>query len=127
MADFAQRLDSGKRAALAVAAILAALLLLAARSGPPPVATAATATVSADARVSISGFKFHPQRLSVARGAKVAFVNSSGTAHTATRGGVFDTRRINPRRAIAVTFSQKGTFAYHCKIHPFMRGSIVVG
>jgi plastocyanin len=26
-----------------------------------------------------------------------------------------------------VRFNQKGTFRYHCKIHPFMRGKIVVG
>lgn len=126
MAEIAQRPDSGKRAALVVAATLAALLLLAGRAGQPA-ATAATATASADARVSINGFKFRPQTLSVARGTKVAFINSSSTAHTATRGGVFDTRRIKPGRAVAVTFGQRGTFAYHCKIHPFMRGSIVVG
>jgi plastocyanin len=26
-----------------------------------------------------------------------------------------------------VRFTQKGTFAYHCTIHPFMHGKIVVG
>jgi len=25
-----------------------------------------------------------------------------------------------------VTFNKRGTFAYHCKIHPFMKGKVVV-
>ena len=34
---------------------------------------------------------------------------------------------INSGKSAAVRFQRKGTFAYHCKIHPFMHGKIVVG
>jgi plastocyanin len=63
----------------------------------------------------------------VPKGAQVVFSNSDGVARTATDRGAFDTGRIKPGRSVAVRFTQKGTFAYHCTIHPFMHGKIVVG
>ncbi len=57
----------------------------------------------------------------------MVFSNSAATAHTATDKGAFDTGRIKPGKSFAVRFEQKGTFSYHCKIHPFMHGKIVVG
>ena len=89
-------------------------------------ATAATATASATKTVSIKGFAFKPATLTVNRGARVAFANASSIAHTATKGGSFDTKQIAPGKSVTVRFGQKGTFAYHCKIHPFMKGKIVV-
>lgn len=77
-------------------------------------------------RVSIDGFAYKPATLQVAKGTTVSFANDSNTTHTATRKGSFTTGRIKPGKAVAIRFSQKGTFAYHCTIHPFMRGKIVV-
>jgi plastocyanin len=88
-------------------------------------ASGATATASGAKSVDISHFAYHPPTLRIKQGGRVAFANSSNTAHTATGGG-FDTRRIKPGKTKVVQFSQKGTFAYHCKIHPFMKGKIVV-
>ena len=85
------------------------------------------AEVSAAKTVDISHFEFHPPRLEVAKGTRVTFSTSSGTAHTATDKGVFDSGHIKPGHSFAVRFEQKGTFSYHCKIHPFMHGKIVVG
>ena len=80
----------------------------------------------AGANVDIANFAFHPPTLRIGKGARITFVNSSKTAHTATRAGSFDTGRIKPGKSVTVHFAQKGTFAYHCKIHPFMKGKIVV-
>jgi plastocyanin len=101
-----------------VAALLATQAALAAQPGPARASRAKT--------VDISHFEFHPPTLSVAKGAKVVFSNSSGTAHTATDKGVFSSGRIKPGDSFAVRFEQKGTFRYHCEIHPFMHGKIVV-
>jgi plastocyanin len=121
-----QRLRAAKRVAtLAIAAAAAALLLLTVETGQS--ATSERASASAQARVNISGFKFQPQSLRVAKGTRVVFANSSGVTHTATRGGAFDTGRIKAGQSVAVRFASKGTFRYHCKIHSFMRGTIVVG
>ncbi len=57
----------------------------------------------------------------------MVFSNTSGVVHTATHAGVFDTGRIKPGTSVSVRFTQKGTFPYHCKIHHFMHGKIVVG
>jgi plastocyanin len=77
-------------------------------------------------RVSIANFAFHPHTLKVDRGTRVAFANESGVTHTATRKGSFSTGHIAPGTSVAIRFKQKGTFAYHCEIHPFMHGKIVV-
>lgn len=88
-------------------------------------ASGAVARAGGTKTVDIRNFAFHPPTLSVARGTRVAFVNSSGVAHTATRAS-FDTKRIAPGKTAFVRFAQQGSFAYHCTIHPFMRGKIVV-
>ncbi len=96
--------------------------LLASRGG----AAEPTAGASAAKTVSIVNFAFKPATLKVRRGARVTFSNTSNTTHTATRGSSFDTRRIAPGTAKTVQLNQRGSFAYHCKIHPFMKGRIVV-
>lgn len=88
-------------------------------------AAEAAATASAAKSVQIKDFAFKPATLKVGRGSRVAFDNASDVPHTATSGS-FDTKRIAPGQSAAVQFNKRGTFAYHCKIHPFMKGKIVV-
>jgi plastocyanin len=94
---------------------------VASAAGPGP------ARASGGPSVDINHFAFHPGRLVVSRGATVVFTNSASIAHTATDRGVFDSGHIKPGHSFSVRFTQKGTFAYHCKIHHFMHGKIVVG
>jgi plastocyanin len=75
--------------------------------------------------VSIANFAYKPGKLTVAAGTKVSFSNSDSAPHTATAGG-FDTGRIGPGGSKSVKLSRKGTFSYHCAIHPSMHGKIVV-
>jgi plastocyanin len=107
----------------AVAAIFGLLLVAihsaAASTGPP-------ATASRGASVSIANFAFHPPTLTIAKGSTVTFSNASRVTHTATRGGTFNTGLIRPGKSVSVRFKQKGSFAYHCLIHPEMHGKIVV-
>lgn len=93
---------------------------VAAAAGPSPAQSSATKNVE------VSSFKFSPAALTVAKGARVVFTNTSRTAHTATDDGVFDTGRIKAGKTAAVRFERRGTFRYHCKIHPFMTGRVVV-
>jgi plastocyanin len=107
-----------------VASLALAAALIATQAAP---AAAPSASASAAKTVSINHFEFHPPTLSIAKGTKVVFSNSSGTAHTATDAGAFDTGHIRPGHSVAIRFTQKGTFSYHCEIHPFMHGKIAVG
>ena len=113
-----------KRIVAFLALILATALLA---SQAAPAAQSGPAQASGAKTVGINHFKFHPQMLDVAKGTKVVFSNSADVAHTATDGGVFDSGRIKPGESFSVRFEQKGTFRYHCEIHPFMHGKIVVG
>lgn len=110
--------------ALALVIGLALLGAFAVQVGSASGRTAAAA--SAAKNVDIRNFAFHPGTLTVKRGAQVSFTNSSDLPHTATKGGSFDTKRIQPGTSVTVKLNKRGTFAYHCKIHPFMKGKIVV-
>ena len=76
--------------------------------------------------VTIQNFKFGPATLNVKAGAKVTLTNSDSTTHTATAdGGAFDTGDVDPGASKTITTSKAGTYAYHCQIHSFMKGTIV--
>jgi plastocyanin len=77
-------------------------------------------------RVDIHEFAYRPHKLTVARGTKVVFANGDPTAHTATSAGNFRTGHIRPGHSAAVKLEQSGVYAYHCSIHHFMHGKIVV-
>ncbi|WP_299303957.1 cupredoxin family copper-binding protein [uncultured Litoreibacter sp.] len=83
--------------------------------------------LAADHTVTITGFSFQPANLTIAAGDTVTFVNKDGAPHTATakRGG-FDTGNLSRGKAAKITFASAGSFAYFCKIHPSMTGSIKV-
>jgi plastocyanin len=107
-----------------VACIAFAAALIVGQAAP---AAGPGARASASKTVTIDNFEFTPQTVRIDKGTRVLFSNSSGTAHTATDKGAFDTGRIKAGKSAAVRFQQQGTFAYHCKIHPFMHGKVVVG
>lgn len=108
----------GSLTVLAVGAVLLSSSLAPA-AGP-------VARASGSKTVTINHFEFHPPTLTVAKGTTVVFSNVSGTTHTATDKGVFDTGHIKTGHSVSVRFTHKGTFSYHCTIHPFMHGKIVV-
>jgi plastocyanin len=53
---------------------------------------------------------------------------ASSATHTVTAddGHSFDTGSIIPGEAGKLTTPKPGRYAYHCTIHPFMRGTLVV-
>ncbi|HEV7616167.1 MAG TPA: cupredoxin domain-containing protein [Solirubrobacterales bacterium] len=111
---------------LATAIALAAFALALIGLHGERAAAGGTALASRASTVNIDHFAFTPATLTVAKGAKVTFANSSSVTHTATRDGSFDSGLIKAGKSVAIRFKQKGTFAYHCEIHPQMHGKIVV-
>jgi plastocyanin len=79
-------------------------------------------------RVDISMFSFHPSRVTIPSGTKVAWTDRDSTEHTATadNGATFDTGSIQHGQTKTFTFTTPGTYAYHCACHPFMTGTIIV-
>jgi len=79
------------------------------------------------ARVNIYQYMFHPGVLRIPVGATVTWTNYDPFAHTSTSDtGVWDSGTINPGASYHYTFNTAGTFSYHCMIHPFMHGVIIV-
>ena len=103
----------------------ALLLVLLGVLGAGQATAAGTAGTSAAKGVRIAGFAFKPATLTVAKGTRVGFENEDSVAHTAS-GAAFDSKRIRAGDSFFRSFKQVGSFPYHCKIHPSMRGKIVV-
>jgi plastocyanin len=88
-------------------------------------ADSAAATNVLSARME--DFSFQPARLEVQRGTRVTWTNQGQVIHTVTANdGSFDSGDIGSGARGSITFSRPGTYEYHCRPHPFMRGVIVV-
>jgi plastocyanin len=108
-------------------------------SGAPGDTNSATATASvpvlatntpgsAENQVDVSDFQFSPSTLTVKVGTTVTWKGVSG-AHTVTSDDSapmqFD-QPIAEGGVVTVTFTQAGTYEYHCSVHKSMRGKIIV-
>ncbi|HZV74039.1 MAG TPA: cupredoxin family copper-binding protein [Conexibacter sp.] len=116
----AARADAGGAAAVATAATTTPVA---------PVVTQRTASAHSAAAhtATIAGFAFHPASLTVTAGDTIAWTNEDAAQHTVTADdGSFDTGRLGRGASGSHTFTTAGTFAYHCAIHPFMKGTVTV-
>ncbi len=107
------------------------------KPAPPPVTAprttaAPTATTAAPATtvpkmavLAIRDFAFVPSTLVIAVDTTVSVTNHDTVAHTWT-SNLFDSGPIQPGSSFKFTFTKRGTYRYHCTIHPFMTGTIVV-
>jgi plastocyanin len=80
--------------------------------------------------VEIKNMMFTPSQITVQKGAKVTWTNNDTTTHTVvddlSNVGGPASGDIAPGSTYSFTFTKTGSFQYHCKIHPSMRGTIVV-
>ena len=87
----------------------------------------ATVTTASGNNVSIVNFAFTPETRTVSVGTTVTWTNNdSVTHHVASDTGVFDSGDMSQNAAYSFTFSNAGTFPYHCTIHTYMKGTIIV-
>ncbi len=102
------------RTALFGAAALVALL--AAAPSPRP------ATV-----VHIRDDSFIPASITVRAGDQVTFINDDDDAHTATADdNAWDSEGLSQGQSWSHRFTKAGKVTYHCTVHPFMHGAVVV-
>ena len=77
--------------------------------------------------VKISNFSFQPASITVPAGGTVVWTNEDSVPHTITANdGSFDSGSIGGGSQYEHTFSQPGTYRYHCAIHPSMTGEVIV-
>ena len=118
--------------------IVATLVVLAACSGsaasaPPAAAPSLSgslppaASAGGSTAVEMKELAFNPTTLTVPTGSKVTWTNNDTTAHTVTfDDGSADSGNLAVGSTFDHTFATAGTFAYHCTIHSFMKGTVTV-
>jgi plastocyanin len=81
---------------------------------------------SSSGAVSMIYSSFSPANLSVAKGSTVTWTNKDGMTHTTTSDAGDWDLSVAPGASKSMTFNNAGTYKYHCSIHQYMTGSIVV-
>jgi plastocyanin len=107
---------------------------------PPttPAATAAAATLTIPmGAVTPGNPAYEPASLTVKKGDAIEVVNEDSSPHTVTSGTgledpnagqMFDTSIINAAASaqLATADLEAGEYDYHCAVHPFMTGKLIV-
>jgi plastocyanin len=74
-----------------------------------------------------NGNGFNPATLTVPAGTTVMWGNNDITAHTTTSdAGLWNSNDIGAGGTFTFKLDNPGTYKYHCTIHSFMNGTIVV-
>lgn len=77
--------------------------------------------------LSIGSEAYWPAKMKIAVGTTVRFLNNDALTHTVTaNSGSFSSPFLTKGKSWKHAFSKTGKYPYHCKIHPFMHGTIIV-
>jgi len=89
--------------------------------------TATTAAPGGGSAVTVQGFAFSPDDLTVSVGTTVTWTNQDGFDHTTTADdGSWNGPLSGGGGSFVFTFDTAGTFEYHCNIHPSMTATVTV-
>jgi plastocyanin len=113
---------------ITVAALVVVSTLLVVSASGARKHTTAKAQKHPTRTVLIQDFSFKPAHITIKRGTKVRWINKDPHPHTASAINPrrFDSGRLAPGKRYTHTFKSLGKKRYHCEIHPFMKGSVVV-
>ena len=94
----------------------------------PSGSSSGSASGQSSTGVTISDFKFTPNPLTVESGAGVNVTNDDSAPHTVTAddGHSFDTGTLGKGSSKTISVTKSGTYPYHCSIHSFMHGKLIV-
>lgn len=75
----------------------------------------------------VDAMHYEPATLTVRAGDTVVWVNKDVVQHTATSvGGGFDSPALSPGKSWKYIARKKGAFAFNCRFHPLMTGTLTV-
>ena len=78
---------------------------------------------------------FVPQTITITAGTTVRWVNDDQTAHqpmsdnydpNKANADAFSSKPMSPGDTFDFTFKTPGTYKYHCNIHGYMTGTVIV-
>jgi plastocyanin len=109
--------------------VVAAIALAVAASGAhAALADASSAPPATIVKIAIDDYASKPATVHVSPGASIIWTNDDDDPHTVTADdGSFDSKGLGQGDTYARTFAKPGTYAYHCAVHPFMKGVVIVG
>lgn len=129
-ADGPPRRRAARRWAAAGLITALSVVLLAACGSDRPDGPGTDPLASTTATVVIERSRFEPASVTVPPGTTVRWTNLDPFDHTVTATGgplTYDSGRFGEQETFEVTFTEPGTYAYVCTLHPTMRGTVTVG
>jgi YVTN family beta-propeller protein len=76
---------------------------------------------------SIRGMAFTDPVIRIQAGQQITWTNQDSVTHTVTSDqGLWDSGNIEPGKSFSMKLEKPGQYGYHCSIHPFMTGTIIV-
>jgi plastocyanin len=84
--------------------------------------------VYAENVIKISGFVFNASEVTITQGEALTWINLDTVQHQllSDSGNEISSEMLNRGQTYAHTFYNRGTYSYHCAIHPDMHGKIIV-
>ncbi len=93
----------------------------------PSASKPASPAFTSNIQVAIRGFEFVSETIRVKAGTKITWANSDTAGHTATSDtGLFTSKILSQGKSFEYVFNTPGTYPYHCVLHPYMKGEIIV-
>jgi len=76
---------------------------------------------------------YSPMRATIPAGYRIQWNNTTATVHTVTHDEcltektcAFDSGSVVPGDSFSLSRLQPGTYSYYCRLHPIMRGTLIV-
>lgn len=110
-------------------ALMAVMLLMAALASTMAPPSSALPGSDPPVAVKIQNFAFSPATITVVIGVNntVTWTNMDSVTHTVTADdGSFGSGDLSNGQTYTHTFTAPGSFGYHCSIHTYMKGNVVV-
>ena len=97
-------------------------------SAAPPSSATPSGGSGAGLSVAIKNFAYDPATATLAAPGTVVWANSDSVPHTVTfdDSAMKSSVNLNNGDTFSATFDKAGTYAYHCTVHPSMKGTVTV-
>ena len=76
--------------------------------------------------VEIKNFAFNPSEITISKGDEVIWLNKDALVHTVSADDNSFSYKLITGQYVTRQFNATGEFAYHCAIHPSMKGIVIV-
>ncbi len=109
----------GKRKRLIFTAMAITLLGIVTGLLPGCTSTPSPASTQAANEVIMTGRAYIPDPITVTIGTTVTWTNEDPEAHSVTSDGLLFDADLAPGESFSYTFTERGTYSYHCDLHYF--------